>query len=99
MRCYRLGHTVSSQRKLVEEALLEFKEYGKTLRKDQRIIYEEMLEKVYERVGSISYASSIHVWAFVLLSIMFEQELKLNDINRCVPVERQTSLMDSRQSK
>ena len=90
-----MGHTVPSQRKMIEVVLKEFEDYGKTLRKDQKIIFNEMLDKVYNHIGNISYVGSVHVWAFVLLSIIFEQELKIKDgFDRYISVEKQTSLLE-----
>jgi hypothetical protein len=69
-----MGHTVLSQRRMVDNILNELKEYGNALREEDRVIYEELLKSSLKRVGAISYASSIHVWAFILLSIIIEQE-------------------------
>ena len=71
-----MGHTVSSQRQMVDRTLAELLAYSKALRSDERIIYENLLKKALSKVGTIGYANSIHVWATVLLSIMLEQEKK-----------------------
>ena len=74
-----MGHTVLSQRMMVDIILSELKSYGNALRAEDRVIYENMLKKALKRVGAISYASSVNVWAFILLSIILEQEKKIND--------------------
>ncbi|MFH1850585.1 MAG: hypothetical protein ABH879_10500 [archaeon] len=75
-----MGHTVWSQRIVLDIMLSELKAYGKSLRAEERIIYEKLLKDPLKHVGSISYASSIHVWAFLLLSILLEQEKKINSL-------------------
>ena len=72
-----MGHTVMSQRQMVDYVIQELESYGKALREEDRKIYEEMLYKAFKHVGAIAYTSSIHVWAMVLLSIILEQEKKL----------------------
>ena len=57
--------------------LEELRSYGKALRKQDREIYEQLLKLPFKHLGSIGYASSMHVWAFLLLSIVLEQEKKI----------------------
>jgi hypothetical protein len=52
----------------------ELKDYGKALRSEDREILEELLKKVYAHYGAISFANSMHAWAFLILSIMIEKE-------------------------
>ena len=40
-----MGHTVLSQRIVIDIILNELKDYGKSLRKDDYIIYEQLLKK------------------------------------------------------
>ena len=81
-----MGHTVLSQRIMVDIILAELKSFSKALRHDDRVIYENMLKKSLKRVGAISYTSSVNVWAFILLSIILEQEKKINESysDRCI---------------
>jgi hypothetical protein len=69
-----MGHTVLSQRIMVDIIINELRAYGKALREEDRIVYENMLRAPLKKIGAISYASSINVWAFILLSILLEQE-------------------------
>ena len=77
-----MGHTVLSQRMMVDIILSELKSYGNALRFEDRVIYENMLKKALKRVGAISYASSVNVWAFILLSIILGQEKKIKEIEK-----------------
>ena len=69
-----MGHTVSSQRITLDILMSELRSYGKALRKEDRELLERLLKKAFKHYGSISYANSIHAWAFLLLSIILEQE-------------------------
>jgi hypothetical protein len=75
-----MGHTVDSQRRSVDYLLAELKEYGKALDKEDRIIYDKLLKLSLKHIGSISFASSVHVWAMVLLSTVLEQEKKFKKL-------------------
>jgi hypothetical protein len=61
---------------MVDMILAELKDFGKALREEDREVYYNMLKKPLKKIGAISYASSMHVWAFILLSILLEQEKK-----------------------
>ncbi len=75
-----MGHTLSSQRMIIDILLSELKAYSKALREEDKAVFEEMLKYPLKKVGAISYASSIDVWAFILLSILLEQEKKMVDL-------------------
>ncbi|MFH1398831.1 MAG: hypothetical protein ABIG95_01850 [Candidatus Woesearchaeota archaeon] len=75
-----MGHTVWSQRMIVDVMLDELKNYGRSLRQPERELYESLLKKSLKHLGNISFASSIHVWAFVLLSILLEQEKRIIEL-------------------
>jgi len=68
---------VWSQRIVLDILLSELKDYGKALRQEDRELYKKILKEPLKHIGSISYANSIHVWAFLLLSILVEQEKKI----------------------
>ena len=76
----KMGHTSSSQRIIVDLLLGELRDYGKTLQRDERAIFERLLKEPLKHVSKISYANSIHAWAFLLLSIMIEQEKRLKKL-------------------
>jgi hypothetical protein len=69
-----MGHTVASQRIVLDSLQAELLQFGKALRGADREIFERMLKKSFLHYGEISYANSFHAWAFLLLSIMLEQE-------------------------
>ena len=72
-----MGHTVASQRIVVDRILSELLEYRKSLRKEDWPAFDKALDKVKLHIGSISYASSYQTWALVLFSIILEQEKEL----------------------
>jgi hypothetical protein len=75
-----MGHTSSSGRIATDEIVHELMLYAKSLRQTDREIFEEMIKGSHKHIGSISYASSMHMWAFVLLSIILEQEKKIREL-------------------
>ena len=79
-----MGHTVWSQRITLDMILGELSDYGKSLRQKDREVFEQLLKVPLKHVGSISYASSMHVWAFLLLSILLEQEKKIKSLGDAV---------------
>jgi hypothetical protein len=72
-----MGHTVWSQRVALDVLSSELKSYAKTLPKHEQKLFNEMLTVPYQKIGSLTYTSSIHVWAFMLMTIMLEQEKRL----------------------
>lgn len=76
-RFIKMGHTVWSQRITTDILLKELHHYGKALREDERTVYNQLLKDPLKHLGSISYTSSMHVGTFLLLSIILEQERKI----------------------
>ena len=72
-----MGHTVTSQRIMIDVVLMELRKFSGVLRKDERMILEHLLTQPLKHVGATSYASSIDIWALLLLSILIEQEKRL----------------------
>ncbi len=77
-----MGHTVTSQRHMIDIVLSELASYGKALRKEDRRVYEDMLKETMEYVGAISYTSSIDVWAMILLSILLQQQKRIKELEQ-----------------
>ena len=68
-----MGHTVSSQRQIIDELIGELRAYAKSLRAEDLPYYEELLAEPLKHLGSITYTSSLHAWAFLILSILVEE--------------------------
>jgi len=65
---------------LTDIIIAELKDYAKALRQEDRIIYESLLKLPLKKVGAILYTSSINAWAFILLTIILEQEKKIQEL-------------------
>lgn len=76
----KMGHTVSSQRRVVEDLNATLKRYRRALRKEDQAVFDRLTNLPYQHVSSMSYASSIHTWALYLLSILIEQEKSLETL-------------------
>ncbi len=79
-----MGHTVSTQKQVIDIMISELKDYRKALSYDERIIFDNMIGDVYSHIGSISNSGSIHTWAMFLLSILLEQQKKIELLNKIV---------------
>jgi len=79
-----MGHTVSTQKKIVDIIISELKDYRNALSYDEKIIFDSIIGDVYSHIGSISNAGSIHTWAFFLLSIILEQKKEIIQIKNIV---------------
>ena len=98
----RMGHTVWSQRVTLDILISELRDYGKALRLDDREVFENLLKKPLCYVGSVSNASSMHTWAFLLLSILLEHEKRIIELEEanarlvdgCVQEEEQYHIVD-----
>lgn len=75
-----MGHTTASQRQQVDRLLSELKDYARALRPEERVLLERLLREPLKHVGAIANASSFHTWAFLLLSIMIEQERRIAEL-------------------
>jgi hypothetical protein len=76
----KMGRTQWSQRVHTDVFATDLRNYAKALRNDDRELFNRMLDKGYRHIGTAGYASSMHAWAFLLLSIILEQEKRLKDL-------------------
>ena len=83
-----MGHTVWSQRITSDILLQELLHYSKALDQSDRELYKQLLKRPLKHLGSITYTSSIHVWAFLLLSIILEQEKKIQHLEDEIRIPR-----------
>lgn len=75
-----MGHTVSSQRQVCDNILQELTQFKKSLRQKDRDTCTKLLNSARNHYGSISYTSSYHTWAIVLLSMMLEQQKEIESL-------------------
>ncbi|MBD3318341.1 hypothetical protein GF342_00345 [Candidatus Woesearchaeota archaeon] len=79
-----MGHTVWSQRMNAERIITELLRYKKALRSEQQALFDELLKRSMNHLGTISYANSMHTWALLLLSILLEQEQRIKKLEHVV---------------
>ncbi|MBL8013151.1 MAG: hypothetical protein JNN05_04825 [Candidatus Omnitrophica bacterium] len=78
---------------MIDIVLAELQKFSAPLRKEERILLEKMLNQPLKHTGAMTNASSIDIWAFILLSILLEQEKRLSSLesnndrlaDRCLP--------------
>ncbi|MBI5872037.1 hypothetical protein HZB88_03040 [archaeon] len=69
-----MGHTNSSQRMVAETILSELKDFGRSLRADEKEAFDRLMAKAVLHLGNITYTSSYNTWAILLFSILLEME-------------------------
>ncbi|MFH0876117.1 MAG: hypothetical protein V1859_09345 [archaeon] len=86
-----IGHTVTSQRQVVDGIISELQDYRRSLREEDRPAFDKVLSKFKLHIANISFACSYNTWAFVLISIILEQEKEIMQLeknalspNRCI---------------
>jgi len=75
-----IGHTVTSQRIVVESILKELNDYGRSLNQEDKPAFRSLLSKIKIHLSSIGYACSYNTWALVLFSILLEQEKQIHKL-------------------
>lgn len=78
---------------MIDMVLNDLKQFSGALRKQDRLVLERILTEPLKHAGAIGNASSIDVWAIILLSILVEQEKRLATLearyealaDRCLP--------------
>jgi len=98
-----MGHTVWSQRMVIDSIIKELHQYGKALRQEDQHIFDHLLKNAFQHIGSITYTSSMHTWAFILLSVILEQEkrIRANEslAHRCISKSEQHCVVDQNTRK
>jgi hypothetical protein len=72
--------------------LQELQQFARALPEADRKIFLQLLKEPLKHLGSISYASSFHTWAFLLVCIILEQEKKIMDLG-CLQGKRKDNFM------
>jgi len=71
---------VSSQRVALDLLMVEMRAFGRALRPEEQELLDGLLAQAYRHYGAVSSASSFHSWAFLVLSVMLEQEKRLRQL-------------------
>lgn len=69
-----MGHTNRSQRIVVDGILSELNDYGRSLRDEDKVAFQRVINKLKKHIGNISFACSYNTWALILFSIILEVE-------------------------
>jgi hypothetical protein len=89
-----MGHTLTSQRMIVDNILNDLESFGRSLSEEDRKIYAELLREPLKHLGNITYTSSMNTWAILLLCIMLEREKNERMANRQLQSGEQNNIMD-----
>ena len=72
-----MGHTVTSQRQVSEQIMRELTDFKRSLKAKDREHFDSLLNAARKHYGSVSYTSSYHTWAILLLAMLLEQQKQL----------------------
>ena len=86
-----MGHTVSSQRRVIDEMNRTLRDYRRGLRAEDKKRFDELTSIPFTATASLTTASSIHTWAIYLLTIILEHEKELERLRG--PRDRQRRLL------
>jgi hypothetical protein len=75
-----MGHTVKSQRMVLDLLLGELKQFGRALPQSKRKDYERLLKQPLKYFSSIGFACSINPSTFLLLAIILEQNQRIREL-------------------
>lgn len=89
-----MGHTLTSQRMIVDNILDDLEHFGKSLNAEDKKVYAELLKEPLKHLGNITYTSSMNTWAIVLLCVILEREKNERMAHRRVQGREQDNIMD-----
>jgi hypothetical protein len=68
-----MGHTVPSQRKVVDNIVSVIDKMKKDVSDREAEILDEFVKDIYSHANSVSFANTYHTWAPCILSILLER--------------------------
>jgi hypothetical protein len=86
-----MGHTVSSQRRVIEDLNRTLSDYRRGLRAEDKQRFDALTNIPFTATASLTTASSIHTWALYLLTIILEHEKEFERLR--APRDRQKRLL------
>lgn len=92
-----MGHTVSTQRQVIETIIKELQKYEHVLDEEEQETFQNLLKEPYNYMGSISHANSLNAWAFLTVSICLEQEKEIQALRE--EIERYKSVRKRQEVK
>jgi hypothetical protein len=69
-----MGHTVPSQRQVVDNIVTVIDRYKDDLSRREAEIVDGFVEDIYAHANSTSYVNMYHTWAVCILSVLLERE-------------------------
>lgn len=77
-----MGRTVPTYRNILENFVLEWQEFRKAFRKEDREAFDRLMEKARMHASAASYDARIDPTESMFMSILLEQEKEIGDLRK-----------------
>jgi hypothetical protein len=92
-----MGRTVSTFRDLIEQELLNWERvFGRALRREERVHFEAMFNRVRLYIQACTYEFPVHAMDGINVAIGLDHEIRLRAIEAALGINLETQWMASR---
>jgi hypothetical protein len=77
-----MGRTLPTYRQVLENIILEWNRYRRALRKEDRALFEELMEKARKHASAAGYGVRVNPMESFFMSIILEIEKELKEIKK-----------------
>jgi hypothetical protein len=75
-----LGRTVPTYRNVLENLIREWQEFKRALRKEDREVFDRLIEKARLHASAASYEARLDPMESMFMSILLEQEKEIQEL-------------------
>ncbi len=79
-----MGRTVPTYRNILENIVSEWQEFRRALRKEDREVFDRLMEKVRMHASAASYEARVDPTESMFISILLEQEKEIGELRKKV---------------
>lgn len=77
-----MGRTLPTYRQILEGIIVEWNRYKRALRKEDRELFEELMEKARKHASAAGYDARVNPMESFFMSIILEIEKEMKEIRR-----------------
>jgi selenocysteine lyase/cysteine desulfurase len=77
-----MGRTVPTYRNVLEELILDWKDFRRALRTHERQMFDRLMEKARKHSSAASYGPKLNPAESMFMSILLEQEKEIHELRR-----------------
>ncbi len=79
-----MGRTVPTYRNILENIVSEWQEFRRALRKEDREVFDRLMEKARMHASAASYEARVDPTESMFISILLEQEKEIGELRKKV---------------